>query len=78
MIYYKPEYCDIAKKLQDNYTKHQKEPDIISETDQADIEYAREKQYDEAIFVEDSDTVIIHEIKSGYTSRCPVSDVYYQ
>ena len=49
-----------------------------SETDQDDIAYAREKKYDEAIFIEDANTVIIHDIKSFYTNRCPVSDVYYQ
>ena len=34
--------------------------------------------YDEAVFIEDSETVVIHEMKSGYTNRHPVSDVYYQ
>ena len=77
LIYYKPEYIDIAKKLQENYIAHQKEADIISEDEQDDIEYAREKQYDEAIFIEDPDTVVIHEMKTGYTNRCLISDVYY-
>ena len=77
LIYCKPEYTDLAKKLRDNYNAHQKETDIISEEEQDDIEYAREKQYDEAIFIEDSDTVIIHDIKSFYMNRCPITDVYY-
>ena len=74
-----PEYCEVAVKLRDNYIEHkQKEVDIISETEQDDIAYAREKQYDEAIFIEDSNTVIIHDIKSGYTERFSVADVYYK
>ena len=40
-------------------------------------EYVREEKYDEAIFIEDIDTVVIHDIKSGYTNRCPISDVCY-
>ena len=78
LIYYKPEYIDLAKKLQENYIAHQKDTDIISEEEQDDIEYARENQYDEAIFIEDSNSVIIHDVKSFYTNRCSVSDVYYQ
>ena len=78
LIYYKPEYIDIAKKLQDNYIAHQKETDIISEEKEEDIEYARKKHYDEAIFIEDSNTVIIHDIKSFYTNRCHIPEVYYQ
>ena len=78
LIYYKPEYIDLAKKLQENYSSHQKDTDIISKEEQDDVEYARENQYDEAIFIEDFDTVIIHDIKSFYTNRCPVSDIYYQ
>ena len=77
LIYYKPEYIDIAKKLQENYIAHQKDADIISEKEQDDIEYAREKQYDVAIFIEDPDTVVIHKMKSGYTNKCLISDVYY-
>ena len=77
LIYYKPEYIDLAEKLRDNYIAHQKRADILSEDEQDDIEYAREKQYDEAIFIEDSNTVTIHEMKSGYTNRCLISDVYY-
>ncbi|SCY58239.1 hypothetical protein SAMN02910292_02103 [Lachnospiraceae bacterium XBB2008] len=60
------------------HSSHQKDTDIISEEEQDDVEYARENQYDEAIFIEDSDTVIIHDIKLFYTNRCPVSDIYYQ
>ncbi|MCR5234761.1 MAG: hypothetical protein K6E53_12790 [Lachnospiraceae bacterium] len=78
LIYYKPEYIDVARDLQDNYNAHQKEADIISEEEQDDIEYARENQYDEAIFIEDANNVIIHDIKSFYTNSCPISDVYYQ
>ena len=77
LIYYKPEYIDVAMKLQENYIAHQKEADIISEEEQDDIEYAREKQYDEVIFIDDADTVIMHDIKSFYTNRCPITDVYY-
>ena len=78
LIYYKPEHIDVAKKLRDNYIAHQKEADIISEEKADDIEYAREKQYDEAIFIEGANTVIIHDIKTFYTNRCPISEVYYQ
>lgn len=77
LIYYKPEYIDVAMKLQENHIAHQKEADIISEEEQDDIEYAREKQYDEVIFIDDADTVIMHDIKSFYTNRCPITDVYY-
>ena len=78
LIYHMPEYVNLAKQLRNNYIEHNHEKvDIISKTEQDDIEYAREMQYDEAIFIEDPDTVIIHDIKSGYTNRCPVSDVYY-
>ncbi len=58
----------------DKFEYHHGEVDLISETDQDDIAYAREKKYDEAIFIEDSNTVIIHDIKSGYTNRCQLSD----
>lgn len=78
LIYYKPEHFDIAKKLQGNYLAHKKISDIISEDKQDDIEYAIAQQYDEAIFIEDSETVIIHKIKSGYTNRCNISEVWYQ
>ena len=78
LIYYKLEYIDLAKKLQENYIAHQKDTDIISEEEQDDVEYARENQYDEAIFIEDANTIIIHDIKSFYTNRCPFSDMYYQ
>lgn len=78
LIYYKPEQIDLAKKLRDDYIAHQKETDVISVEEQDDIEYARENHYDEAIFIEDAETVIIHDIKSFYTSRCHISDVYHQ
>lgn len=78
LIYYKPEYIDIANKLQGNYLAHKKISDIISEDKQDDIEYAIAQQYDEAIFIEDSETVIIHKIKSGSTNRCNISEVWYQ
>lgn len=41
------------------------------------INDTRKEKYDEAIFIEDIDTVVIHDIKSGYTNRCPISDVCY-
>ncbi len=64
--------------MRDNYLKHKHEKvDIISENNQDDIEYARKTQYDEVIFIEDLNTVIIHDIKSGYTEECPISEVYY-
>ena len=69
---------NLAMKLQENYIAHQKNTDIISEEEQDDVEYARENQYDEAIFIEDANTVIFHDIKSFYTNRCPISDVHYQ
>jgi hypothetical protein len=34
-------------------------------------------QYDEAVFIEDRDTVTVHDIESGYTDKLPVSDVFY-
>ena len=78
LIYYMPEHSGLAEELRDNYIAHHYEADIISEEEQDDIEYARKTKYDEAIFIEDKDTVIIHDIKSGYTERLPVSDVYYK
>ena len=79
LIYYMPEYCEVVEIIRDNYITHDhKEVDIISETDQDDIAYAREQQYDEAIFIEDSNTVVIHDIKSGYTERLSVADVCYK
>ena len=79
LIYYQPEYIGIAKDLRNNYlANNNADVDIISEEEQDDIEYARKMLYDEAIFIEDINTVIIHDIKSGYTNRCPVSDVYYK
>ena len=79
LIYYKPEYIDIAIKLRDNYLTHDQEiVDIISENEQDDIEYARSLQYDEAIFIEDKETVIIHDIRSWYMEKLSVSDVLYK
>ena len=60
-----------------NEEHHHGEVDLVSETDQNDIEYAREEKYDEAIFIESTDTVVIHDIKSWYTNRCSISDVCY-
>ena len=78
LIYYPPEYRGLAYKIRENYIEHHHgEVDIISEADQNDIEYARENKYDEAIFIEDGNTVVIHDIKSGFTNRCPISDVCY-
>ncbi|MBR3227120.1 MAG: hypothetical protein IKF68_01095, partial [Erysipelotrichaceae bacterium] len=42
-----------------------------------DIEYAKEMQYDEAVFIEDSASVTFHDIKSGSANRIPVSAVFY-
>ena len=77
LIYYKLEYLDLAVKLRDNYLLHGHEADIISESEQDDIAYAEKMLYDEAIFIEDLETVIIHDIKTGYTSSCSLSDIYY-
>ena len=79
LIYYKPEYVDIAMQLRQNYLVHEYEKvDIISENEQDDIEYARKMLYEQAIFIEDSDTVIIHDIKTWYTERLHISDVFYK
>ena len=77
LIFYKSEYIDEAKRLRDNYIAHLNETDIICENEQDDIEYARKNHYDEAIFTEDENTVVISEIKSGFTNRCDISDVYF-
>ena len=77
LIFYYPEYSDLAIKLRDNYRAHGHEADIVSEEGHDDIEYAEKKHYDEAVFIEDSYTVTIHDIESGYTNRIPVSDVFY-
>ena len=72
------EDCALDHVYYPSYIEHHHgEVDLVSETDQNDIEYAREEKYDEAIFIEDIDTVVIHDIKSGYTNRCPISDVSY-
>ena len=79
LIFFKPEYADLAVKLRDHYRAHGHEKaNIISEEVQDDVEYAREMQYDEAIFIEDRDTVTVHDLRSGSTNRLPVSDVYYK
>ena len=78
LIFYKPEYADLAIKLRDNYRAHDHEKaDIVSVEEHGDIEYAEKMQYDEAVFIEDSNTVTVHDIASGYTNRLPVSDVFY-
>ena len=78
LIFYKPEYADLAIKLRDNYRAHDHEAaDIVSIEEHDDIEYAEEMQYDEAIFIEDSNSVTFHDIKSGYTNRVPVSNLFY-
>ena len=78
LIFYKPEYADLAIKLRDNYRAHDHgETDIVSEEEHDDIEYAEKMQYDEAVFIEDSDSVTFHDIESGYTNRLPVSEVFY-
>ncbi len=78
MIYFKPDYAELAIKLRDNYRTHNHgETDIVSEEEHDDIEYAVKMRYDEAVFIEDSDTVTVHDIESGYTNRVPVSDVLY-
>ena len=78
LIYFPPEYRDLALKIRENYIEHHHgEVDLISETDQNDIKYARINKYDEAIFIEDGNTVVFHDIESGFTNRCPISDVCY-
>ena len=78
LIYFPPENRNLALKIRENYIEHYHgEVDLISETDQNDIEYAKGEKYDEAIFIEDSNMVVIHDIKSGYTNRCLISDVCY-
>ena len=75
---FKPEYAESAIKLRDNYRVSGHEAaDIVSEEEHDDIEYAEIMQYDEAVFIEDNDTVTIHDIESGYTNRLPFSDVFY-
>ena len=78
LIYFPPEYRDLALKIRENYIEHHHgEVDLVSETDQNDIKYARKNKYDEAIFIEDGNTVVFHDIESGFTNRCPISDVCY-
>ena len=79
LIYCQLEYIGLARDLRNNYLAHNNaDVDIVSEEAPDDIEYARKMQYDEVIIIEDNNTVIIHDIKSGYTNRCHVSDVYYK
>ena len=78
LIFYNPEYADLAIKLRDNYRAHDHEKaDIVSVEEYDDIEYAEKMQYDEAVFIEDSDTVTVHDIESGYTNKLLVSEVFY-
>ena len=78
LIYFPPEYRDLALKIRENYIEHHHgEVDLVSETDQNDIKYARKNKYDEAIFIEDGNTVVFHDIESGFTKICPISDVCY-
>ncbi len=77
LIIYKPEYVDPAMKLRDNYRAHGHTADIVSAEEHDDITYAEKMQYDEAVFIEDSDTVTFHDIESGYTKSLPVSDAFY-
>ncbi len=78
LIIYKPEYTELAVKLRDNYRAHNHEAaNIVSVEEHDDIEYAEKMQYDEVVFIEDTDTVTVHDIESGYTNRVPVSDVFY-
>ena len=79
LLYYKPEYVELAENLRDNYRAHGYEKvDIISEEEQDDIEYARKMEYDEAIYIEDFKIVIVHDIKSWYTTSVPIENVYYK
>lgn len=77
LIFYRPEYADLAVKLCDNYRAHDHEADIISIEEHDDIGYAEQMRYDEAVFIEDSDTVTFHDIGSGYTNSLPVSELFY-
>ena len=78
LIFYKPEHADLATELRDNYRAHDHlQADIVSTEEHDDIEYAEKMQYDEAVFIENRDTVTYHDIGSGYTGRLPVPDVFY-
>ena len=47
LIFYKPEYADLAIKLRDNYLAHgHGEVSVISEEEHDDIEYAEKMQYE--------------------------------
>lgn len=79
LIFYLPEYRQIAEKLRDNYIIHNHgQVDIICETEEYDIEYARQNNYNEAIFIEDLNAVIIINIKTWYTDSYPISDCFYR
>ena len=78
LFFYKPEYANLAIKLRDNYREHDHaEADIVSVEEHDDIGYAENLQYDEAVFIEDRDTVTFHDIRSGYTNKLSVSDLFY-
>ena len=52
LIFYNPEYINLAIKLRDNYRAHNHAAaDIVSVEEHDDIEYAEEMQYDEAVFI---------------------------
>ena len=67
-----------VKALEQQEMEREAEDAGISENEQDDIEYARSLQYDEAIFIEDKETVIIHDIRSWYMEKLSVSDVLYK
>ena len=51
LIYFPPEYRDLELKIRENYIEHHHgEVNLVSETDQNDIKYARKNKYDEAPF----------------------------
>lgn len=79
LIYYLSEHFQTAKALQDNYIEHSRgQVDIISENEQDDIEYAIQNGYDEAIFIEDLNKVVISDIKTGYTASYSISECYIE
>lgn len=79
LIFYRPEFYQAAIELRDNYIAHHGEQvDIISETEQDDIEYARKNNYSKSIFIEDLNAVIISDIKTGYTNSYPISKCFIE
>ena len=56
LIYFPPEYRDLAHKIRENYIEHHHgEVDLVSETDQNDIEYTGEEKYDDkSILIKDT------------------------